>query len=191
METQHSKGIGTGFVVGGMLSMLVTTAFQAVYPTFSTRTDAISFLGGVGEPTAIFWNTAIVISGLLWILSTYRLFKGSGKTVSSIIFYLAGIGFILVGLSPWDKYPLTHSIGAHLVAFFGAISSLLAWRFTKGSFSKFSLAAGIISFIALFGGYLGLGILFGSGGDERLIFYPIMLWEIGLGGYLLGLEGNS
>lgn len=191
MKLRHPGSIGTGFLVGGILSMLATTAFQAVYPAFSTRFDAISFLGGVGEPTAIFWNTAIVVSGLLWMLSTYRLFRGTGKTFSSIVFYLAGIGFILVGMSPWDKYPLTHSIGAHLIAIFGAISSLLAWRFTRGGFSKLSLVAGIISFMALFGGYLGLGILFGSGGDERLIFYPIMLWEIGFGSYLLGIGSEE
>ncbi len=187
MKTQQSKGVGTGFLISGMLAMLVTTAFQAVYPAFSTRTDAISFLGGVGEPTAIFWNATIVVVGLLWILSSYILFKGSGKKVSSIVFYLAGAGFILVGISPWDLYPLTHSIGAHLVAIFGALGSLLAFRFTGSNFSKFSLAAGTISLLALFGGYLGLGILFGSGGDERLIFYPILLWEIGFGGYLLGI----
>ncbi len=185
------KGTGTGFTVGGTLAMLATTSFQAVYPTFSTRNDAISFLGGAGEPTAIFWNSAIIIAGLLWLLATYRLFHGSGIKFSSIPFYLAGIGFLSVGLSPWNKYPVTHYVGANFVFLFGAISCLVAWRLTKGPISKISLIAGILSFFAYFGGYIGLGNLFGSGGVERLIFYPIMLWEIAFGGYLLGREGQA
>ena len=186
----RKKGAGTGFVVGGTLAMLATTAFQAVYPTFSTRNDAISFLGGAGVPTAPFWNSAIVIAGLLWLLSTYRLFHESKRRFSSLPFYLAGIGFLLVGLSPWDQYPLTHYMGANFVFLFGALSSLVAWKSAKGPMSGISLAAGILSFFAYFGGYIGLGNLFGSGGVERLIFYPIMLWEIAFGGYLLGIEGK-
>lgn len=200
MVSQHSdfkikdiiqrKGVGTGFAAGGMLSMLATTAFQAVYPTFSTRVDAISLLGGVGEPTAIFWNSAIIIAGLLWLMSSFKLFHHSGRNFTSVPFYLSGLGFLMVGLSPWDQYPITHSIGAHFVAIFGAISALVAWRYSSGSISRISLVAGAFSIFSLLGGYFGFANLLGSGGVERMIFYPIMLWEIAFGGYLLGLESN-
>lgn len=185
------KGVGAGFVAGGMLAMLMTTASQAVYPQFSTRVDAISYLGGVGVPTAIFWNSVIILSGLLWIWASYRLFNGSGRKFAPIPFYLGGLGFILVGLSPWDLYPLTHSIGAHFVFFFGAVSSLIVWRHTEGAISVTSLLAGAFSIFSFFGGYIGYGVLLGSGGVERMIFYPIMLWEIAFGGYLLGLVQNQ
>ncbi len=184
----HSKGVGTGFAVGGIITMLVTTASQAVYPTFSTRNDAISTLGGTGVPTALFWNTAIVISGLLWLYGTYRLFHKNGKPLSSIPFYLAGVGFILVGLSPWNEYPLTHTIGAQLVFFFGAISCLVAWRIVRGTMGRISFASGLISLFAYFLEPHGLAAIFGTGGVERLLYYPILLWEIAFGGYLLSLS---
>ncbi len=185
------KGTGTGFAVGGILAMLVTTASQAVYPTFSTRNDAISTLGGVGEPTSLVWNSAIVLTGLLWLLSTYKLFHNGGRKLSSVPFYLAGIGFLFVGLSPWNKYPVTHTIGALLVFFFGAISCLVAWRLTGKTIGKISLVSGVLPFLAFFGGVDGLDNLLGTGGAERMIYYPILLWAIAFGGYLLNLENNQ
>ena len=98
------KGVGTGFVAGGMLAMLMTTASQAVYPQFSTRVDTISFLGGVGVPTAIFLNSAIIIAGLLWILSSYRLFKDSGRKFAPIPFYLGA----------WDSFSLASPHGTSI-----------------------------------------------------------------------------
>lgn len=187
----HRKGAGTGFAVGGIFAMLMTTASQSVYPTFSTRNDAISTLGGSGTPTALFWNSAIIISGLLWIFATYKLFHKSGNTLSSIVFYLAGLGFILVGMSPWNLLPLTHTIGAQLVFLFGAISCLAAWRLFKGTMGRISLISGIISFLAFLGGMHGLANLLGTGGVERLLYYPILLWEIAFGGYLLNLGDKS
>lgn len=183
----QGKGVGTGFAAGGILIMLAIAASQAVYPTFSTRNDAISTLGGAGTATALFWNSAMVVTGLLWIYSTYRLFHKTNILYWAVPFYLAGVGFIVVGLSPWNVSPLPHTIGAQMVFFFGAISCLLAWRLTKGSMGRISLVSGVLSILAYSGGTYGLDSLFGSGGVERLLYYPILLWEIAFGGYLISL----
>ena len=184
-ESKSPRGsAGTGFAVGGALAILATTAATAVYPTYSERTQAISFLGGSGVPTEIYWDTCIVIVGMLWIWSTYLLFKKSGRKVRPFAFYLAGLGFLLVGTSPWNIRPFTHYLGAQLIFLFGAISSISAYGITRGAMAKISLAAGTVSMASYLSGYVGMGTLLGPGGIERMIFYPILLWQIAFGGYL-------
>lgn len=180
---------GTGFAVGGILAMLITTASTAMYPSYSSRNDAISYLGGAGVPTEIFWDLSIMIVGVLWLWSTYLLFRKSSRKFSSILFYLAGTGFLLVGLSPWNQSPTTHYLGANLIFLFGALNAVAASRMTYGTMAKISLVAGLISILAYISGCVGSYYILGSGGVERMIFYPIILWQIAFGGYLLNDSG--
>lgn len=187
--TENEKSIagrnaGTGFAVGGALAILSITAASAVYPDYSTRSQAISYLGGAGVQTEIFWDMAVIVVGILWMWSTYLLFRKSGRVVRPIVFFLAGTGFILVGASPWNVSPLTHYLGANMIFLFGSISSLSACGMTEGAMSKISLISGIASISAYISGYVGGGYILGPGGIERMIFYPILLWQIAFGGYL-------
>ena len=182
------RSAGTGFAAGGALAILSITAATAVYPNYSERSQAISYLGGAGVPTEIYWDICVVVVGILWIWSTYLLFRNSGRKIRPFVFYLAGIGFLLVGLSPWNIRPLAHYLGAYMIFIFGAISSLSAVGITRGSMAKMSLAAGITSIAAYLSGYIGGGNILGPGGIERMIFYPILLWQIAFGGYLIFLH---
>lgn len=185
-KTNRSLNPGTGFAVGGGLALLSITAATAVYPSYSIRNQAISYLGGQGTPTELFWNTAVIIVGILWLYSTYLFFRGSGSKIKPVVFYLVGIGFLMVGTSPWNLRPLPHYIGANLIFIFGAISCLIGFRITRGTLSWLSLLSGCVSLISYISGYFGSGILLGPGGIERMIYYPILLWEIAFGGYLIG-----
>jgi hypothetical protein len=53
--------------------------------------------------------------------------------------------------------------------------------------SYFSLGAGVMTLVATVlyvnGIYLGLG----PGGMERMVVYPVLLWSIGFGGYLMAI----
>lgn len=189
LSTSRPTKTGTGFAAGGILAMLITTAASAVYPTYSSRNDAISYLGGAGVPTEIFWDLSIVIVGLLWIWSTYMLFRKSNMKLPPILFYLAGSGFLLVGFSPWNQSPTTHYLGANLIFLFGAFSAIATSRLTYGSMAKISVICGLISILAYVSGYIGSANILGPGGVERMIFYPIILWEIAFGGYLLNNQG--
>lgn len=176
---------GTGFALGGGIALLSITAATAVYPTYSVRSQAISYLGGSGVPTEIFWNLCVILVGLLWLWSTYLLFHKSGSRIKPVVFYLAGLGFILVGTSPWNLRPLTHYLGAQLIFIFGAFSCLIGFRITTGSLSKLSLISGLFSITSYVSGYFGSYYLLGPGGIERMIYYPILMWEIAFGGYLI------
>lgn len=188
---KNSGNSGTGFAISGLLAMLAVTSAQAIYPTFVTRNDAISTLGGAGTPTEFFWNTVLVIVGVLWIWSTYSLFRSRNKKIGSIAFYPAAVGFILVGISPWNQFPLTHYLGAQLAFFFGALSCLVGSRIVSGAASKISVFAGVFSLAAYFSGYFGSDNILGPGGIERMIYYPILLWAIVFGGYLIGVTSTT
>jgi hypothetical membrane protein len=182
---------GLGFAVGGIMAMLLTAASEAAYAGYSVRLDAISGLGGAGSPTELFWDTQLLIVGILWLADSYLLFHGKGKTLNSAVFYLAGAGLIMVSVSPYNVYPVSHYIGAQFVFLFGALSCISGYRMTSGPMKVISLASGIISVSAYLSGYAGAYSVLGSGGLERMIFYPVFLWEICFGGYLLNKGASS
>lgn len=184
-SNRRGRNPGTGFVLGGGIALLSITAAEAVYPTYSVRQQAISYLGGSGVPTEIFWNAAVILVGILWITSTFLLFRGTGARIKPAAFYLAGIGFLLVGTSPWNLRPETHYLGANLIFLFGAISCFAGSRLTKGALTGISVMAGVVSILSYLSGYVGLGNIIGSGGIERMIYYPILLWVIAFGGYVM------
>ncbi|MGC8506567.1 MAG: DUF998 domain-containing protein [Thermoplasmata archaeon] len=183
------KNTGIGFAAGGTLAILAITVAEAIYPTYSSRNDAISYLGGAGVPTELFWDSAVVVVGCLWLWGTFNLFRGSHRKVSPIFFTLTGIGFLLVGLSPWNQSPITHYIGANFIFLFGSLSAISASRFTSGAMVKLSILSGFLSLGAYVSGYFGSYYILGPGGIERMIFYPILLWSIAFGGYALNAHG--
>ncbi len=175
---------GTGFVYAGGIAILSITAASAMFPNYSSRYDAISDLGGAGTTTEVFWNTCVIIVGILWIWSSYLFFRIERRRFTSKFFYLSGIGFLLVGLSPWNVYPFTHYIGAQLIFIFGVLSCLAGSRIVTGPMSRLSIVAGVASFGSYLSGYVGMYIFLGPGGLERMVYYPIILWSIAFGGYL-------
>ncbi len=159
----NRPGQGVGFALGGFIAMISTTAAQAYYPFFTTRSYAISYLGGTGVPTQLFWDSSIIAAGILWILGTYLL-PGKRNAVISAVMYLAGFGFLLVGVSPWNYLPTTHYLGANMVFILGSISCILSSRIVKGTFALISILAGAFSIFWYLSGYIGAGSLLGGGG---------------------------
>jgi hypothetical protein len=84
---------------------------------------------------------------------------------------------------------VVHAVAAMMAFLIGAVAAIGAYKYVDKPFSVISIVLGVGSLVAsaLFFvtynmGSLGIGI----GGMERMIAYPILLWTIGLGGYLLG-----
>ncbi len=91
----------------------------------------------------------------------------------------------MVALSPGNVYPVTHSIGAQMAFLFGSLSCIAGYRITSGPMKSISLVSGLVSLSVYVAGSAGALSVLGPGGIERMIFYPIFLWEICFGGYLL------
>ncbi len=187
MAEKEKINPGSGFALGGVMIFMIITISEAAIPGYSIRTDAISYLGGAGASTALFWNAGLLVFGILWVTSSYLLFRRVGRLLHSIVFYLAGLGFIIVSLSPWNVSPTLHGIGAQSAFIFGAISCLISPGLIGGHLKKISYALGFFAFSVYISGYLGLEYMAftGSGGVERMLYYPVILWEIVFGSFLM------
>jgi len=177
---------GSGFALGGSMILLFTTAAEAVFPGYSVHTDAISYLGGAGVATALFWDGQLFVAGLLWLWSSGLLFRWHLRPWRSLPFYLTSAGMIMVSVAPWNLLPSVHGIGALMVLLFGIGSCVVGARMTHGEMRGVSYLAASISLAAFLVGFLGDFGPLGPGGLERMYYYPIFLWEIAFGGYLLG-----
>ncbi|MDA4112884.1 MAG: DUF998 domain-containing protein [Thaumarchaeota archaeon] len=186
------KLAGALFCFGGMEIILMLTLAEALYPGYSVHTNTISDLAAVGRSTALFFDPAIFVWGLSWLLGAYFLFRRSGRRRSMVLNMLPGAGVMLAALSPENVSLAVHSIGA-IVAFIpGAIAMILSYRVIRSHLRYFALLLGLLSLTSVgiyFGAYYSPLVqqTLGSGGAERIIVYPIILWMIGLGSYLLAL----
>lgn len=183
MPLEDRENAGISLVVGGIICILGIIVSEALYPGYSTSQNYISDLG-VG-PSALIFNSALVILGILIMVSAYFIYKAIGGKVFPVLVFLAGIGAAGVGLFT-EEAGVMHGIFALIVFLFGGLSAIASFKVQKPPLSYLSVILGIIVLIALVlfisHNYMGLGV----GGMERLVAYPALLWAIAFGGYLLG-----
>ena len=172
--------IGTAwFLIGIIVS-------EALYPGYKV-TQMISDLG-VGSTAPIF-NSAIFGFGLLLIAAAYLLHTRRINRGFLFLLALTGVGAAGVGIFP-ETVVIPHAISAITVFICGGLCAIFAYRIFTGPWSWISPVLGIITLVAtvLLGAkcYLGLG----AGGMERMIAYPLILWAIGTGAFLMAPESG-
>lgn len=203
------KLAGILFTVGASLFLLLTTVAEAVYPNFSLQTNAISDLAAIGANTAIIEGTAIIGLGLSWTFGAYLLNRTTGKRGMMILNLLPGIGALLAGFSPENVNIVIHSIGSLLAFAIGPIAVILSYKTTRVPFRYFSVGLGVLSLASTFVIFIGCQIVgpcgtcsstvpqdtqrlqelgLGLGGWESMIIYPLLIWLIGYGNYLMNSE---
>ncbi len=180
---------------GFVLLMGIITA-ETKYPIFRhyTTRQEISDLGGtrppqglVTQPSAMIFDTTMLIAGVLLLAGAFvlwRLYRDWVLTVASTLF---GAGVLLVGIFPGNTS--THPYVAMIAFVFSALTAIAACRVTSAPFRFMSVAAGLLSLAALVAGELGdnspVVKSIGIGGTERWVVFPIILWLVFFGGYLL------
>jgi hypothetical membrane protein len=175
-------GLGAGFLTTVMVA-------AAMVPGYDFRGGAISDLG-VAPETALLFNTLLVLAGVVNIAGGYLLYRAHGERWLLGLFVVAGAGAVVAGVFPLDT-GAPHSLGALLAFVFFNLEAIGVGTRLRGTIRGLSLVAGGLglAFVVLMmlgdAGTVGFGPL-GHGGAERLIVYPVMLWLLVLGGYLLG-----
>jgi hypothetical membrane protein len=178
----------TNKILAGMLIFIGSTFFlfgiiisEAMYPGYHV-TQMISDLG-VG-PTAWLFNSTIFIFGISIIISAYLLLNIGTNRYFTLLLGLAGLGAVLVGLIP-ETLGTPHAIAAVMVFLFGGFCAIAGYKVFRGPFSALSPIFGTITLVAaiLFASqrYIGLGM----GGMERMITFPLIIWTLGAGAYLM------
>lgn len=170
--------------IGAAWFLMGIIVAEALYPGYKV-TKMISDLGA--GPTATIFNTAIFGFGLLLIAAAYLLRTAGTNRWFLILLALTGLGAAGVGVFP-ETIILPHTIGAIAVFICGGLCAVAGYRVFSGPWSWFSLALGLIA--------LGAAVLFaakfypglGAGGMERMIAYPLIIWAIGTGAFLMAPE---
>jgi hypothetical membrane protein len=74
-QLRDTRLAGALLASSGIVFMLLNTAAESIYPDYSVRTDALSTLGGIGQPTTVLWDGQLFVSGVLAILYTFTFLK--------------------------------------------------------------------------------------------------------------------
>lgn len=173
---------GVLFFFGSVQFLLAMLVAEGSLPTYSVSTNAISDLG-VG-PTAPLFNTSVIVLGLASLGGAFFYHRTHKLLWITIPFILAGIGPIGVGIFP-ETMPAPHAIFAFVSFLFGGLAAILTSTRVRPPFRYISILLGIAGLVALGlfvgGQYAGIGF----GGMERMIVYPVLLWEVAFAAYLL------
>jgi hypothetical membrane protein len=180
---------------GFVLLMGIITA-ETKYPIFRhyTTRQEISDLGGtsppqglVTQPSAMIFDTTMLIVGVLLLAGAFVLWRLYQDRVLAVVSTLFGAGAFLVGIFPGNTTP--HPFVALIAFVFAPLTAIAVFRVTPAPFRFMSLGVGLLSLVALMAGELGDNSFFvksiGIGGTERWQVFPIILWLAFFGGYLL------
>ncbi len=186
------------FLAGSIILMGIITA-EAFYPekyTYTTSDSMISDLGAteppnsiITQPSATIFNFIMIISGILVILGAYFLFRTFNDPIAAVLVGLLGLGALGVGLFPGNINP-QHPLSAMTTFISGGLSAIYAYRLINSPFKYLSVLLGITGLFFLFTASIFMPIM-GGGGVERWVAYPIVLWLIGFGGYLIGFGSKE
>ena len=177
--------------IAGVLFFIAAAQFifgiifaEALYPGYSISNNYISDLG-IG-PSANIFNVSVFLLGFFMIIGTYFLQRSFNIKILTLLFSLTAIGAMGVGIFNENLSPM-HEIFSSIAFLFGGLSAIFSYKLIKKPFSIISIILGVLCLWSMIlfitKEYIGLG----QGGMERLIVYPVLLWAIGFGGYLLSI----
>jgi hypothetical membrane protein len=66
-KISDARRAGALFMFGGLLFLLLTTAVESIYPSFSMQNNAISDLAALGTSTTAIEGTAVLGLAACWI----------------------------------------------------------------------------------------------------------------------------
>jgi hypothetical membrane protein len=194
--TTRDAGLAADLRLPGILFFALAAGFMTVImlaasiaPAYDFHGGAISDLGVIDE-TALLFNVGLVAVGLLNIGGGYAFWRSHRHGWLLVLYVLAGAGAIGAGLIPLGTSDL-HSIFALFAFVFFNAEAVGTGYVLHGPMRLISWlagGAGMAYVVIMIIGDAGNPAIFGAighGGAERLIVYPVMLWMVALGGYLM------
>ena len=187
---------GTLLVLAGCIALMGIISAETFYPGYSTAQNDISDLGAtrppdsiIHQPSTTIFNASMLMTGLLVLGATLALFRAGYARKATIPLGLFGLGAFLVGVFP-GNWGNIHALSALLTFVAGAVSSIAAANAVRSPLRYMLAVLGVISLLTLLSYYV-MGsaspmTIFGPGGLERWIAYPVILFVLTFGGYLVG-----
>jgi hypothetical membrane protein len=181
---------GLLWMIGGMGFVLVVSVLEALYPDYSVHGNAVSDLLAVGAPNWIAGEVLMFAVAACWTAGGYSLYRDTGARGMLLLNLLPGLGLGLAVVSPENINVVVHSIGAILALVGGPFAAMTSSRTITTHLRYVAVLLGAGSFacaLVEFGSYGSPFVrdTLGPGGWERAILYPLVLWFIAYGSYLM------
>ena len=195
-RTRDRKVAGLCLTLAGVGILMGSITAEALFTgAYSTHADTLSHLGAseppnsvVTQPSAAIFDVTMLVTGALILAGAWFLHRALRRKAVSIPTALLGTGVLGVGVFPLTN-PGFHTVFAMIAFFAGGVGMILASRATARPFRYLWTTLGAVSLVAI-----TLGIFLpdwapvaslGEGGIERWNSYPIVLWLVAYGSYLL------
>lgn len=186
-------------LAGVVILMGIITA-ETQYPGYlhySTRTNEISDLGAtvpphsvITQPSAHIFDAVMIVAGLMLIAGAIFSYSAHHRKVLAALALLLGVGVLGVGIFPGNHHDI-HRLFSMIAFLFGGLTAVISYTAVKGAFRFIVLLLGSATLLTLFIGTAVLTNTLGAGGIERWIAYPVVLWMVCYGGYVLGDKRNA
>nr|WP_254767398.1 DUF998 domain-containing protein [Salinilacihabitans rarus] len=197
-DASATRIAGASLVLAGATAFMGIITAEVLYPGYSTRQD-ISDLGStmppnpiIHEPSATIFNSTMLLTGALVLVATYLVHRGLGRRVLTIPLAVFGVGIFGVGVFPGNVTPW-HGLFAMVTFISGGVTVVLSSKVVARPFSYLCVLFGgtsllVLTSVLVFGlaGSVHPLQFLGSGGIERWVVYPLLVWILAFGGYLLG-----
>jgi hypothetical membrane protein len=199
MATRSALGRAPHKLAGGLLLtagvtivMGIITA-EALYTNPYNARMEISDLGAtetgvVLHPSSTIFNLTMLAAGAMILAGALFAHRALHRRAVTIPTGLLGLGVLGVGVFPGNIHP-QHPLFAFTAFVAGGLAVLLSARVTSQPLRAIFAVMGIISLgftlasVVLLG--WGLFARLDLGGVERWMVYPVLLWLVGFGGYLV------
>ena len=200
MALSNASKAGVAIFVGAVqfsISVILGEIDYSAYGTggYNVSTNSLSDLGvncpSVGPcyvpPSSTLWTSSIIILGILLLVGAYYLQRAFRWKPGASILMLTGVGSIGVGVFPAST-GAWHLIFELIAFLFAGLSGIVLARFQRKPMSYLSVILGLATLVVLVLRLTGYDLGLGSGGAERMVLYPALLWGVGFGGYLMATE---
>lgn len=197
MRPRYLAAAGLLLFIAGVAAFMGIITAEALYPEgYSTSKNEISDLGAtrppdsrIEEPAATVFNSAMMAAGVLIVVASFCIQRGYRRWAAPVLIALFGIGVLGVGVFPGDHGTI-HALFAMLTFIAGGVAAIVSLTILAPPLSYMAVVLGLVALVTLLlhsvlgdsSPMAGLGI----GGVERWVAYPVLLWTMGLGGYLMG-----
>lgn len=195
----YQKVAGVLLSVAGAAILMGIITGEALYPApYNTAQNTISDLGGtmpseggvVLQPSATIFDATMLLTGAMIIIAAFFVQRAYKRWAATVPLGLLGIGILGVGIFP-GYVPVLHPIFALMAFVSGGVAAVMAYKVTAPPFRYISVGLGAITLVSTVLGFFFLDTwafvaALGEGGIERWIAYPVVLWLVMFGGYLMG-----
>ena len=196
-QARESRLAGLCLTLAGIGILMGSITAEALFGgAYTTHADTLSHLGAseppdsvVTQPSAIIFGITMLITGALILVGAWFMYRAAATKAAGVFTALLGTGVLGVGVFPLT-HPGPHTAFAMTAFFSGGIAVILSARGTEQPFRALWTLLGAISLVSI---ALGIFLMdwtpvarLGEGGIERWNAYPIVLWLVAHGSYLIG-----